>query len=152
MDNSFDLTIKAFNLATESHNGQMYGKEPYIYHCLRVAMRVLDLSRDTIAFRCALLHDIVEDTNITISDINRLFGEETAEVVDYLTRRTNETYAKYINRLIQNPLARLIKLADLEENIQHSYLANDPERFKSLISRWEAARDKINNYESHSDK
>jgi GTP pyrophosphokinase len=145
MSNDFYLTLKAVDLVIESHDRQMYGKEPYAYHCFRVAARVLDLSTDTVAFRCALLHDIAEDTDITINDIERLFGEETAEIIDYLTRRKNEIYADYISRVIKNPLATLIKTADLEENIHHSYLDDFSTNFESLRFRWETALSRIRN-------
>lgn len=65
----------------------------------------------------AILHDVVEDTAVTVEEIKLRFGEVVAEAVDALTRRDNETYAGYIKRLKPNHIARKIKLADLRDNL-----------------------------------
>ena len=62
------------------------------------------------------LHDTVEDTPLTIDEIRRQFGDETAQAVDAVTRRDGEEWDDYIRRVGENPVARQVKISDLIDN------------------------------------
>ena len=69
-------------------------------------------------FAAAVLHDVVEDSAITIADIRKAFNPFVAEIVDSLSRREGEVYlTDYIPRVKQNQFAAAIKIADLEDNL-----------------------------------
>ena len=79
---------KAFVLATNAHNGvRRKSGEPYIYHPIAVAMiccQEMNLGATSVV--CALLHDVVEDTEYTLDDIRDMFGDVVAEIIDGLTK------------------------------------------------------------------
>ena len=81
--------------------------------------------RKGIEYLAALLHDVVEDSNVTIPMIELLFGSEVSTVVDALTRRITETYAEYIERLSENKIAKSIKLFDLADHFDESATLSD---------------------------
>ena len=88
--------------------------EPYIEHCLRVMHGV---GSDPLAQQVALMHDLIEDTAVQVSDLERLdFDPRVIEAVDLITHRRDVSYASYIVGLSDNPLARAAKLADLRDN------------------------------------
>jgi (p)ppGpp synthase/HD superfamily hydrolase len=105
----------AIALAVEAHRGQKdrYGA-PYILHPLRVMARMdTDLERTV-----AVLHDVVEDTELSFADLRaRGFGEEVLAPLDCVTRRETESYEQFVQRSASNPVARKVKLADLEDNM-----------------------------------
>jgi (p)ppGpp synthase/HD superfamily hydrolase len=92
-----------------------------------------DWSTDNIA---ALLHDVVEDSDVTLDDIGSLFGSEVRRVVDLLTRRDGATYFDYIARVATDDMATGIKLADLQDHFAQSDTLSD-----SLRQRYEKARE-----------
>ena len=89
----------------------------------------------------ALLHDVVEDTDITLAQLREMgFPDIVVEAVGVLTREHSVPYQEYIKRVKSNPLARIVKLADLEHNSDMSRLQEIDERSKSLAKRYEKAR------------
>jgi len=92
----------------------------------------------------ALLHDIVEDTDVSIDDVYDMFGIVIFDAIDSLTRRKNEKYEDYIIRLSNNSLAKDIKIADLEENL-HSAKYCYKGRYDTLIPRYENALSYLQN-------
>ena len=102
-------------LATEAHRGQVdRAGSPYILHPLRLMCRVNSDTERIIA----VLHDVVEDTDYTLDDLReRGYSEEIVTAVDCLSRREDETYEQFIQRIKPNPLARRVKLADLMDNM-----------------------------------
>lgn len=135
--------IECLRFVEELHHGQ-YDKigAPYILHPVFVADQ-MDTEEETIV---ALLHDVVEDTTITLDDLrNRGYSDEIVVAIDALTRRPGETYSSYIERLSNNKLARHVKIADLRHNLQ-------PERTKmldntSLVNRYRTALQKLTTIE-----
>jgi (p)ppGpp synthase/HD superfamily hydrolase len=106
---------KAIRIAAEVHDGQQdrFGA-PYILHPLRVMMRMTS-EEERIA---AVLHDVIEDSDWTLHNLCKEgFSEVILQAVDCLTRRQGEPYFEYIERLKPNPLARAVKIADLEDNM-----------------------------------
>lgn len=85
-----DLVEKAYYFAEKAHEGQKRASgEPYFTHCVAVAMILSELKVQSDAIAAGLLHDTVEDTNVTLEDIRANFGEEIAKLVDGVTKLTN---------------------------------------------------------------
>lgn len=105
----------AIIFATEAHRGQVdRAGNPYILHPLRL---MCSQQSDTERI-IAVLHDVVEDTNYTLDDLRKMgYEQEIVEAVDCLTRRDDETYEAFIQRIKPNHLARRVKLADLMDNM-----------------------------------
>lgn len=113
--------IECLRFVEELHHGQ-YDKigAPYILHPVFVAEQ-MDTEKATIV---ALLHDVIEDTSITLDDLrDKGYSDEIIVAIDALTRRTGETYSAYIERLSNNKLARRVKIADLRHNLQPERVA-----------------------------
>ena len=107
---------------------------PAFSHAERVAGK-LGVNGATLAY----LHDLVEDTDLTLSAVDAVFGPDIAGEVDALTRREGEVYADYIGRVCRaSDLARRVKLADIEDHLDH--VADIPE---SLADRYRKAQDRI---------
>ena len=106
---------RAIQIAGEVHQGQKdkYGA-PYILHPIRVMMRVnADIEKIV-----AILHDVVEDSDLTLDDLkNEEFSPEVVDAIDALSKRDGEIYGDYINRTTLNEIAIKVKLADLEDNM-----------------------------------
>jgi len=137
-----NLVDKAKEIAEEAHKGHVrkFNNEPYINHPLRVCESISYMDDDIKA--AALLHDVIEDTNITESDLRNDFPEEVVNVVKILTRLIGETYFDYILRIAKsrNTKAVTIKLADLNDNI------SDLEE-GSLKDKYRLARYVIQNFD-----
>jgi len=106
---------EAIRIAVEAHRGQKdRAGAPYVLHPLRMMLRVqTDAER-----MAAVLHDVVEDTAWTLDDLRaRGFPGEVLEAVDRLTRRPGEAYDAVVERAAAHPVARRVKLADLEDNL-----------------------------------
>ena len=108
-----DLTT-AIMIAANAHHGQVdKAKQPYILHPLRVMLAVnSDEERIT-----AVLHDVVEDTDVTLDALRgKGFGAAVVQAVDALTRRNDEPYVDFIRRARANEIARRVKIADILDN------------------------------------
>ena len=106
---------KAIALAAQAHGEQVdKAGEPYILHPLRMMQRLDDRAAQIVA----VLHDVVEDTAITLEDLRAAgFATAVVDAVDCVTRRAAESYEQFIVRTQGNELARQVKLADLEDNM-----------------------------------
>lgn len=97
-----------------AHAGQIdKAGQPYYLHPLAVSEMCVSPTAKIIA----LLHDVIEDTAITVSDISDRFGPEIARYVDAVTHRTGEGYFDYIRRVKSDPIAAEVKIADLRHNL-----------------------------------
>ena len=111
------LTQKAMIVAYEAHHMQLdYNGVPYIFHPIHLAEQM----DDEISCTVALLHDVVEDTSVTLDMLRNNFPEVVIQVISLLTHNDNEDYFDYVRRLKTNPIARKIKLADLDHNSDQS--------------------------------
>jgi guanosine-3',5'-bis(diphosphate) 3'-pyrophosphohydrolase len=125
-----DLLVRAFKYTERAHAGQVrHSGEPYVSHCIEVARILADLQLDSATVACGLLHDVVEDTDITVVDIQREFGDEVAQIVDGLTKIANlpltsredrqvENYRKLLLSIAKDARVILIKLADRLHNMR----------------------------------
>jgi len=120
------LIRQAYFLSKEAHKGQKRrdGKDYFLGHVLPVAMIANDYCIDAKKFIeeyfiiviSAILHDTVEDTSLTIDDVYNAFGFDIATTVDALTRRKEENYYHFINRIRPEKYAPFVKLFDLLHN------------------------------------
>ncbi len=124
----------AIALAVQAHRGQVDKVgQPYALHVLRVMFR-LETEQERIV---AVLHDVIEDTSHTPDDLRSLgYSEEVLAALDCLTRRSTETYEQFIERAAANPLARRVKLADLEDNMDIRRLPAITEKDRSRLERY----------------
>lgn len=114
-----ELTNKAMTIAYNAHHGQIdKGGMPYIFHPYHLAEQM----DDEISTCAALLHDVVEDTDVTFEDLEKEFPTEVIEVLKLLTHAEDEDYYVYVRRLKDNPIAKKIKLADIAHNSDQSRL------------------------------
>ncbi|GGA10791.1 hypothetical protein GCM10008018_65090 [Paenibacillus marchantiophytorum] len=113
---------KAIFIAAKAHDGQTdKGGNPYILHPIRLASKA-ETTEESIV---AVLHDVVEDSDITLFDLKKEgFSSSIIEALDCLTRRADESYAQFIQRIKLNPLATQVKLLDLEDNSNISRIPN----------------------------
>ena len=112
-----EMTIKAIKVAYEAHLGQLdYNDVPYIFHPYHLAEQM----DDEISCTVALLHDVVEDTDLTFTDLEPIFPAQVLEIVRLLTHDENIDYFDYIREIKKNPIATKVKLEDLKHNSDES--------------------------------
>jgi guanosine-3',5'-bis(diphosphate) 3'-pyrophosphohydrolase len=121
---------KAWEFASQYHAGQKrVSGEPYMSHPLAVAMILAGMRMDVVSIETGLLHDIVEDTIVTLADIQKNFGEEVARCVDGVTKlskinffsaedRQAETYRKMLLAMVNDIRVIIVKLADRLHNMR----------------------------------
>jgi (p)ppGpp synthase/HD superfamily hydrolase len=130
----------AIGLAVEAHRGQVYPSpdpEPYVLHSIRVMLGVTS----RVAQIVAVLHDVVEDTNVTLKALEESgFGRPILDAVDCLSHRPGEAYEDYIDRLAANPLARQVKLADLRDNLANNRALPPTQENLARIAQYERAQ------------
>lgn len=108
---------RAIRLATRLHLGQVDKvQQPYIGHPLRVMAYAADMGLDEDHLKVAVLHDVVEDCDITVEELFDLFGGRIARAVDAISKRKDESYQQYIRRCAQNRIARVVKRLDIRDN------------------------------------
>lgn len=108
------LTKKALQLCFEAHKNQVDKTGlPYVFHPFHLAEQMTD----EISTICALLHDVVEDTDYTFDDIREMgFSKEVVDVLRLLTHEDGVPYMDYVEKISANPIAKQVKLADLRHN------------------------------------
>ncbi|TKJ40694.1 (p)ppGpp synthetase [candidate division LCP-89 bacterium B3_LCP] len=107
-----DIIEKAFYYAYEAHRGrQRYSKEPYFVHCLEAAKILTDLQLDTATICGGFLHDVVEDTNIPLSEIEVEFGKDIALLVDGVTKISGLKFESFEARQVANIRKMLLSMS-----------------------------------------
>ena len=114
------LTKKALKLCFEAHKEQVDKTGmPYVFHPFHLAEQMTD----ELSTVCALLHDVIEDTNHTFDDLREMgFPESVIEVLTLLTHDEAVPYMEYVKKIGTHPVARAVKLADLAHNSDSSRL------------------------------
>lgn len=111
------MLASAIALAAHKHQNQMRKEgTPYIYHPLHVAHMVAEAGYDIHYQVVALLHDVLEDTDTTADELS-LFGEDIVQAVILLTRKEGADEAAYVEAILQNPMAKVVKNADKMHNL-----------------------------------
>jgi GTP pyrophosphokinase len=126
-----DLLARAYRFSEEAHRGQeRLSGEPFVTHCVEVAKILAELQLDSVTVACGLIHDVVEDTRITVADVEREFGKEIAGIVDGLTKiaklptgatkeeRQVESYRKLLLSIAKDARVIIVKLADRLHNMR----------------------------------
>ena len=138
------LTNKALRFAYNAHHGQLdYNGIPYIFHPVHLAEQM----DDEISCCAALLHDVVEDTPVTLDDLRKDFPEEVVSVVALLTHDDsaeyhNQNYFDYVRRIKDNPIARKVKLADIAHNSDQTRCVGSG-LTEEQLSRWRQKYQKV---------
>lgn len=132
MKYTYEDVLRANQMAIEAHGDQMYGDKPYLYHLIAVENEVIAiLGVEAFLERIvAVLHDIIEDTDITHADLVEAFGVEVADAVRALSKLEFEEYYLYIDRVRGNSLALFIKKCDTMCNLKQSFRE---QRHKGII-------------------
>lgn len=124
------LLARAYELSARAHSGQLRKNgDPFVTHCVEVAKILADLQLDTATVASGLIHDVIEDTEVTYQDIAREFGTEIAQIVDGLTKighlpmnstenRQVENYRKLLVSIAKDARVIIIKLADRLHNMR----------------------------------
>jgi (p)ppGpp synthase/HD superfamily hydrolase len=131
------MLTEAIIIATKAHKNQVdKAGEPYILHPLRVMIKMNSIDLKIVA----ILHDVIEDSDYDDVDlINAGFTNEIVDAVVCLTKRKNENYMDYIKRCKTNYLAKIVKLADLEDNSDLSRIKNPTEKDYERTKKYRAA-------------
>jgi (p)ppGpp synthase/HD superfamily hydrolase len=127
----------ALRLCYEYHKGQKdKAGAPYFLHPISVALKVTTESEKI----TALLHDTIEDTELTLSDLRLLgFSDEIIEAVGAITKDPNEDYFEYIYRVKNNPIATAVKIADLKHNSDLSRLSEVTDKDRRRAAKYRKA-------------
>ena len=137
-----EMTKKAMTIAYNAHHGQTdKSGVPYIFHPARVASGLTGESEICAAW----LHDVVEDTDLTIEDLRLAgFSDEICGAVSALTHDKSVPYEDYVKEIAKDPVAKAVKLADLRDNMDLSRLPVPDEKAESRIRKYRAAYSYLN--------
>ena len=128
------LTQKAMQIAYHAHHGQFdCNGIPYVFHPVHIAEQMDD------EYSCcvALLHDVVEDTSITLEELSKDFPLMIIEALQLLTHEKGTDYFDYVRRIKENPLAKKVKLADLEHNMDRSRIVDKSSVSEEKLKQWD---------------
>lgn len=135
-----ELTGKAMKIAYAAHHGQVdKAGIPYIFHPIHLAEQM----EDEISCCVALLHDVVEDTDITLEALAPDFPREVIAALKLLTHKADTDYIDYVRAIKADPVAVQVKLADLAHNSDLSRCAGTPlseEVLSRLQQKYDAAK------------
>ena len=132
-----DKTKKAMKLCYEAHKNQVDKSGlPYVFHPAHVAEQMTDEATTIVA----LLHDVVEDTDYTLEDLaTEGFGEDILEAVALMTHEDDVPYLDYVAKLKDNPIARVVKLADLAHNSDLSRIGEVDDETRERLEKYKKA-------------
>ena len=132
-----NLTKQALKLCFEAHNEQIdKSGMPYVFHPFHLAEQMTDEAKTVVA----LLHDVVEDTELTFEDLEKQgFGEEIISALKLLTHNDDTPYMDYVAKIKTNKIATAVKLADLKHNSDLSRLSVIDEKALERKAKYEKA-------------
>lgn len=131
-----ELTKKALKISFNAHKDQLdKSGMPYVYHPFHLAEQMDDEYSTCVA----LLHDVVEDTDITLEDLSKEFPSEVTDAIAMMTHDDNVPYLDYVREIKKNPLAAKVKLADLKHNSDLSRPNNVDEKALKRIEKYKKA-------------
>ncbi|NGZ75127.1 bifunctional (p)ppGpp synthetase/guanosine-3',5'-bis(diphosphate) 3'-pyrophosphohydrolase [Saccharibacillus alkalitolerans] len=132
---------KAIALAARYHEGQTdKGGNPYVFHPIRLMLKALTEEEQIIA----VLHDTIEDTDLTLDDLRREgFSDEIVEAIDRLSRRDDENYHEFILRIKENRLAARVKILDLQDNMDLTRIKKPSEKDQKRLAKYSRALDTL---------
>lgn len=131
-----DNTRKAMKIAYKVHDGQVdKAGLPYIFHPIHLAEQ-MDTEEECIV---ALLHDVVEDTDVTFEDLEKEFSQTVIDALKLLTHDKSVDYMEYVKTIKNNPIARNVKLADLKHNSDMTRLLSVTEKDIERYNKYQKA-------------
>ena len=132
-----DKTKQALKLCFEAHKDQVDKSGlPYVFHPFHLAEQMEDEDTTIVA----LLHDVVEDTNYTISDLNNMgFPQQVMDAIAVMTHDASVPYLDYVAKLKENAIARTVKLADLRHNSDLTRLERVDEKALERVEKYRKA-------------
>ena len=135
------LLDKAISIAVDSHSGQVNDQsEPYVLHPLRMMFKAVTIEEKIIA----VLHDVIEKTTIDLEYLRSVgFSDRIVLGIDALSRRPQENYDKYIDRVAENKLATKVKIIDLDDNINSLDLDKSQESKSNKFLKYQKARNTL---------
>jgi hypothetical protein len=130
-----NMLEKAIEIAVEAHRGQIdKAGKIYILHPIRVMLRGQNEQEQIVG----ILHDVVEDTPITIDMLRAEgFSEEILSALSCITKQKGEDYGDFINRILTNPLATQVKLYDIEDNMNRERIPYPTETDTARFAKYE---------------
>ena len=150
MDSYTELVGKAARIAAQAHEGQTdKAGEAYILHPLRMMSRCQTDAQRIVA----LLHDVVEDSPVTLQDLaGESFPSEIVAGIDGMTHRADESYEAFVDRAARNPLSAFVKRLDLEDNMNLLRLTELTDKDLDRLQKYHAAyRRLLNNPEGETE-
>lgn len=132
-----ELTKKAMKISFEAHKNQVDKNGiPYIYHPIHLAEQMED--ENTICV--ALLHDVVEDTDITFEELQKMgFNDDIIEALKLMTHDERVPYMDYVREIKNNSIAAKVKMADLKHNSDLTRLDVIDEKAKQRVEKYKKA-------------
>ncbi|HEX5436347.1 MAG TPA: bifunctional (p)ppGpp synthetase/guanosine-3',5'-bis(diphosphate) 3'-pyrophosphohydrolase [Gemmatimonadaceae bacterium] len=107
-----ELLARAYRFSVDAHAGQKrLSGDDYVTHCIEVARILAELHLDTVTVASGLMHDVVEDTQVTVADVERAFGRDIAQIVDGVTKISNISYRSRQERQVENYRKLLLSVA-----------------------------------------
>lgn len=137
-----DRLEKAIKIALKAHENQLdKGGKIYILHPLRLMVQMPTEELQIIA----VLHDVVEDSDVTLEYLAKEgFTAEVIEALRTLTKKENEPYGDFIQRIKENPLAAKVKIADLKDNSNTERIQNPTEKDLERVEKYKKAIEFLN--------
>ncbi len=132
-----ELVDLALEIAKKAHEGQVdKGGRPYIGHPIAVADIVESESEKIVA----LLHDVCEDSDVTLEGLRKAgFSKEVLDAVQAITKVGGESYEDYLARVVRNPIATTVKIADMTHNSDLSRISNPTENDLERVEKYKAS-------------
>ena len=128
------LTQKAMQIAYAAHHGQTdCNGMPYVFHPYHLAEQM----DDEISCCVALLHDVAEDTEVTLDELAKIFPQEVIEALKLLTHEKDTDYFECVRRIKENPIAKKVKLADLTHNMDRSRIVDSSAVSAEKLNKWD---------------
>ena len=131
------MTKKALKLCFSAHKDQVDKSGlPYVFHPFHLAEQMEDEDTTIVA----LLHDVVEDTEVTLTDLAEMgFSQQVIGAIQAMTHPEGVPYMEYVSKIRKNPIARRVKLADLRHNSDLSRLDQVDEAALARVRKYQAA-------------
>lgn len=136
-----EQTKKALKLCFEAHKDQVdKSGMPYVFHPFHLAEQMTDEDTTIVA----LLHDVVEDTDYTLDDLVKMgFSPQVIEAISLMIHEEDVPYLEYVAKIRDNPIAKAVKLADIDHNSDHTRLDPDDPRIPYWQEKYRRARETL---------
>ncbi len=131
-----DLTKKALKISFNAHKDQLdKSGMPYVYHPFHLAEQMDDEYSTCVA----LLHDVVEDTDMTLDELSEIFPKEVTDAISMMTHNDSVPYLDYVRTIKSNQIASKVKLADLKHNSDLTRLDTVDDKALERVEKYKKA-------------